>query len=76
MLNIPSKDQIAEIVKKIQSDPALLKEFEQQPTKVIEKVSGINIPDLFEPKLEAIIKEQIATNGDKDPMEIINKFLK
>ena len=73
---IPSKEKVAEIVTKIQSDPNLIKEFETSPVKAIEKAGGIDIPDMFEGKLEAIIKEQIAKNGDKDPMEIINKFMK
>ena len=75
-MNIPSKEKIEELVRKIQNDPELMKEFEAEPVKTIEKVSGFNIPDMFEGTLEKIIKEQLATNGDKDPMEIINKFLK
>ena len=70
------KAQAAEIVKKIQGDPALLKEFEASPAKTIEKVANINIPDFLEPKIEEIVREQIKNGGDKDPMEIINKFLK
>ena len=70
------KAQAAEIVKKIQGDPKLLKEFEQAPAKTIEKVANIDIPDILEPTIEKIVKEQIKNGGDKDPMEIINKFLK
>ncbi len=65
----------AEVIKKIQSDPALLKEFTEKPAKTIEKVAGINIPDFMEPKIEQIVKEQIASGGNTDPMDIINKFL-
>ena len=70
------KAKAEEIIKKIQSDPGLIKKFETEPIKAIEEAGGINIPDMFEPTLESIIKEQIASNGDKDPMEIINKFMK
>ena len=70
------KAQAVEIVKKIQGDPKLLKEFEQAPAKTIEKVANIDIPDILEPTIEKIVKEQIKNGGDKDPMEIINKFLK
>ena len=59
LLNLPSKEKVAEIVKRIQSDPDLIKEFEQSPVKAIEKAGGIDIPDLFEGQLESIIKEQI-----------------
>lgn len=73
---IDMKAKAAEIVKKIQGDPTLLKEFEQAPAKTIEKVADIDIPDFIEPQIEKIVREQIASGGDKDPMEIINKFLK
>ena len=73
---LPSKEQIVELVKKIQADPSLLKEFQETPAKVIEKVGGFDIPDILEGKIESIIREQIASNGDKDPMDIISKFLK
>ena len=73
---LPSKEQIAEIVKKIQADPALLKEFQKEPVKTIEKVGEFNIPDILDAKVNQIIKEQIAANGDKNPMDIISKFIK
>ncbi len=73
---LPSKEQIAEIVKKIQADPALLKEFQEEPVKTIEKVGEFNIPDILDAKVNQIIKEQIAANGDKNPMDIISKFIK
>ena len=69
------KAKAAEVVQKIQNDPQLLKEFQDAPAKTIEKVAGIDIPDFLEPKIESIVKEQIANGGNKDPMEIINKFL-
>ena len=73
---MPGKEKIEEIVNRIQNDPDLIKEFEASPVKAIEKAGGIDIPDMFEGTLESIIKEQIASGGDKDPMEIINKFMK
>ena len=36
LLNMPSKEKIEEIVKKIQSDPGLIKKFETEPIKAIE----------------------------------------
>lgn len=67
--------KVQEIVKKIQGDPDLLKEFESAPAKTIEKVAGINIPDFLEPKIEKIVQEQIKSGSDTDPMDIIKKFL-
>ncbi len=69
------QEKAAEIVKKIQSDPALLKEFEKAPAKTIEKVAGIDIPNFMEPMIEKVVREQIANGGTQDPMDIIKKFL-
>lgn len=69
------QQKAAEVVRKIQSDPVLLKEFENAPAKTIEKVAGINIPDFMEPMIEKVVREQIANGGTEDPMEIIKKFL-
>ena len=69
------QQKAAEVVKKIQSDPVLLKEFESAPAKTIEKVAGINIPDFMQPMIEKVVREQIANGGTEDPMEIIKKFL-
>ncbi len=74
-MDAKTTEKVQEIVTKIQSDPALLKEFEASPAKTIEKVAGINIPDFLEPKIEQIVKEQIKNGGDTDPMDIIKKFL-
>ncbi len=75
-MNFLSKETAAAIVKKIQDDPQLIKEFQEQPVKAIEKAGGIDIPDFLEGKLEEIIREQLKAGEGKDPMEIVEKFLK
>ena len=75
-MDAATKKKVEEVVKKIQSDPELLKEFESAPAKTIEKVAGIDIPDFLEPTIEKIVKEQIKNGGTEDPMKIIEKFLK
>lgn len=76
MFNILSKEKAAEIVNKIQSDPRLIEEFQMAPVKAIEKAGGIDIPDFLEGTLEKIIREQLQSGKDKDPMEIISQYLK
>ena len=67
----------AEVIRTISNDPKLLEEFQNAPTKTIEKVAGIDIPDLLEPMVEKVIKEQLAKGSDaSDPMDIIKKFIK
>lgn len=38
-------EQVSAIVKKVQSDPAFAKKFQENPEKAIEGVAGIDIPD-------------------------------
>ncbi len=68
------KAKAEEIIKKIQSDPELLKSFEEKPAKTIEQVADINIPDFLEPAIEKVIREQMK-NPDADVMSIIDKFI-
>jgi hypothetical protein len=68
------QEKVSSIVKKIQSDPKLLKEFETSPAKAIEKVADIDIPDFLEPQIEKVAKEAIAKGVD--PMDIVKKFIK
>ncbi len=70
--NMKAKAQ--EVIKKIQSDPELMKSFEEKPAKTIEQVAGIDIPNFMEPMIERVIREQMK-NPDADPMAIIDKFI-
>ena len=76
MFDLLSKEKAAEIVRKIQSDPQLIEEFKTDPVKAIEKAGGIDIPDFLEGTLESIIREQIANGQGKDPMDIVNQYMK
>ena len=39
------KAKAAELVEKIKEDPALLKEFRENPVKVVETILGVDLPD-------------------------------
>lgn len=39
------KEKIDEIVKKVQSDPKLLDNFKKNPTKVVEDLIGVDLPE-------------------------------
>ncbi|MBO4389242.1 MAG: hypothetical protein J5825_00110 [Lachnospiraceae bacterium] len=56
------KAKVEEIVKKIQADPNLLKEFQSDPVKVVEKLAGVDIPDGVEDQLVAGVKNALAGN--------------
>ena len=57
------KAKIDELVGKIQKDPAMLKSFQSDPIKTVEKLSGIDLPDDQLKPLVAGIQAKLAA-GD------------
>lgn len=39
------KEKIDEIIKKVQSDPKLLENFQKNPVKTVEGIIGVDLPD-------------------------------
>ena len=44
-MSIDVKAKIEELASKIQKDPALLKSFQNDPVKALEKLVGMDLPD-------------------------------
>ena len=57
------KAKIDELVGKIQKDPAMLKSFQDDPIKTVEKLTGIDLPDDQLKPLVTGIKAKLAA-GD------------
>lgn len=57
------KTQIEEAVSKISKDKNLQEQFQQNPTKTVESVLGIDLPDDVSEKIVAGVKAKLA--GDK-----------
>ena len=57
------KAKIDELVGKLQKDPAMLKSFQDDPIKTVEKLAGIDLPDDQLKPLVAGIKAKL-TAGD------------
>ncbi len=53
------KAKAAELLEKIQSNPALLKEFRNDPVKVVESIIGMDLPDDQIKQLAELIKAKI-----------------
>lgn len=53
------KETIEKTVKKIQGDPKLLKSFQDNPEKTVEKVAGVDIPDGMLSKVVDGVKAKI-----------------
>ena len=53
------KAMATELVEKIKNDPALLKQFRENPVKVLETLLGIDLPDDQIKQLAELIKAKI-----------------
>ena len=53
------KAKAAELVEKIKNDPSLLKEFRENPVKVVETIIGMDLPDDQILQLAELIKAKI-----------------
>ena len=53
------KANVTELVEKIQKNPTLLKEFQENPVKVIEAIVGMDLPDAEMMKLAELVKAKL-----------------
>ena len=53
------KKMAEELVEKIQKNPKLLSRFRSEPVKVIEELTGLDLPDAEIEKLAELIKAKI-----------------
>ena len=56
---IDIKEKIEELVEKIQKNPKLLKEFKENPVKIVEELIGIDLPNDQIEKVVDMIKAKI-----------------
>ena len=70
------KAKIDEIAAKLKKDPALLKQFESDPVKALERISGVDLPDEQIKPLIAAVKTKMASGDAADLLGNIGSFLK
>ena len=56
------KEKIGELVEKITKDPALLKQFEKDPVKAVEKLLDVDLPNDVVEKVIDGVKAKIAAD--------------
>lgn len=56
------KNKVEELVKKLQESPELMKGFQADPVKTIEKLAGVDLPDDKLQPLVAGIKAKLAAS--------------
>lgn len=72
--NIDIKAKIDEIVKKLQADPALLKNFQKDPVKTLEAMTGVDLPDEKLQPLVSGIKAKLAAGGLGNALDGLKKL--
>lgn len=70
------KKEVEELVQKLQKNPKLLKEFTENPIKVVEDLIGIDLPDAEIKKLAELVKAKIDLDKAGDLLKGIGGLFK
>ena len=62
------KAQVEKVAKKLLNDSDLMKDFEKNPVKVIEKVLGVDLPDDLVNEIIKLVKAQITADKVGDAL--------
>ena len=73
-LKFDVKEKVEEIVQKLQKDPALLKSFQDDPIKTLERVTGVDLPDDQLKPLIAGIKAKLAATDIGGALDGLKKL--
>ena len=65
------KEKIDEIVNKVKNDGDFANKFQNNPTKAVEEVIGIDLPD---EQINGIIAGVKAKNNINNASDVVNKF--
>lgn len=60
------KEKIENIVEEIKKDPSIMKDFEKEPVKVIEKLLGVDLPDDVVEKIIDDVKAKLTVDKVSD----------
>ena len=73
-LKFDVKEKVEELTEKLQKDPTLLKNFQDDPVKALEKLAGVNLPDDQLKPLVAGIKAKLAASDIGGKLEGLKKL--
>ena len=73
-LKFDLKAKAEEVVEKIQADPSLLKSFQRNPIKTIERLLEIDLPDEQLQPLVTAVKAKLAATDIGDALEGLKKL--
>lgn len=56
------KEKIESVVETLKNDPSIMKDFQEEPVKVIEKLIGVDLPDDMVEKLIDGVKAKLTVD--------------
>ena len=65
------KNQVEKVVKMLLDDKDLMKKFEKEPVKVIEKALGVDLPDDLVNEIIKLVKAQLTAEKVGDTLEAL-----
>lgn len=68
------KGKIDEIVAKFKDDPELMKQFQTEPVKAIEKVIGVDLPDDMIENVITAVKSKITMDSLSGALDSLKKL--
>lgn len=73
-MSIDVKATIEELVSKLRKDPALLQNFQKDPVKTLEQLTGMNLPDEQLQPLVTGVKAKLAASDLGDKLDGLKKL--
>ena len=65
---------VEQIVKRLQADPGLMKNFKDDPVKTIESISGIDVPASMEDEVAKGVKAALASDKVSGVADAVKKL--
>ena len=68
------KEKIESVVEKVLKDPSIKEQFEKEPTKVIENLLGVDLPDDIVEKIIDGVKAKLTVDSLSDVAGALKKL--
>lgn len=73
-LKFDIREKVDELVRKLQSDPSLLKNFQSDPVKTLEQLTGVDLPEQQLQPAIAGIKARLGAGQLENALDGLKKF--
>lgn len=73
-LKFDIREKVDELVRKLQSDPSLLKNFQSDPVKALEQLTGVDLPEQQLQPVIAGIKAKLGAGQLENALDGLKKL--